>query len=258
VQRDDRPLIGLFILLAVGTLTAFTLLPLNRPGLSRPGDPLGQSLGIAGSLLMLFGLSYPLVKRTRLSGLKMRWMDLHIILGAIGAALVTLHMAGRFGKPPALLWLAVVGLVLLGVYGRLMAARFVHAQFVSNPYAFLPSRPEATAPLHALVGEKEALLAHLEPGAREAVFTLAPRHWLGRPLLAARYQALTWREERLVRAQPDRRRGAHHLLQRWWRVAHIALAFAVLVGLLAHVVTVLFFAGYAAEGGEIYWWHLRI
>ena len=253
---SDRLLAGLVGLLVVAIAATYLLLPLNEPGL-RPGDPVNHLMALAGTLLMLVGLTFPLVKRTRLSFVKMRWNSIHMVLGAIGAALVTVHMAGRLTRPPALLWLAAVGLVALGAYGRLLSGRFVHAQFVSNPFAFLPARPAESAAIGALVAEKQALLARLEPGAREAVFTLAPHHWLRRPLLAARYARLAWREERLVRAHADQERGPHELLQRWWRVVHIALAFAVLVGLIAHVLTVTFFAGYAAEGGEVYWWHLR-
>ena len=155
---------------------------------------------------------------------------------------------GHLSRPPALLWLAAVGLVALGAYGRLLSGQFVHAQFLSNPFAFLPARPAESVPIGALVAEKQALLARLEPGAHEAVFALAPHHWLRRPLLSARYARLAWREERLVRAHVDRARGPHELLQRWWRMLLIVLAFAVLFGLLAHVLTVTFFAGYAAEG----------
>jgi len=28
------------------------------------------------------------------------------------------------------------------------------------------------------------------------------------------------------------------------------------VGIIAHVITTVFFAGYVADGREIYWWHL--
>ena len=41
-----------------------------------------------------------------------------------------------------------------------------------------------------------------------------------------------------------------------WRTLHIAVAFLFLVGLIVHVVTVTFFAGYVADGGPIDWWHL--
>ena len=31
---------------------------------------------------------------------------------------------------------------------------------------------------------------------------------------------------------------------------------AILAGMITHIVVVTFFAGYVADGGEIYWWHV--
>jgi hypothetical protein len=45
--------------------------------------------------------------------------------------------------------------------------------------------------------------------------------------------------------------------ERVWRVGHLGLAWLAILGLLAHVVTTVFFAEFAAGGREIYWWHLR-
>jgi len=36
----------------------------------------------------------------------------------------------------------------------------------------------------------------------------------------------------------------------------MALAWLFLAGLILHVIVVTFFAGYVAEGRDIYWWHL--
>lgn len=43
----------------------------------------------------------------------------------------------------------------------------------------------------------------------------------------------------------------------FWRVGHLLLAWAAVIGLLAHGTTTLFFAEFAAGGREIYWWHIR-
>jgi hypothetical protein len=45
--------------------------------------------------------------------------------------------------------------------------------------------------------------------------------------------------------------------QAWWRPLHMALAWLFVLGVVIHVVTVTFFAGYVADGGPITWWHLR-
>ena len=76
-------------------------------------------------------------------------------------------------------------------------------------------------------------------------------HWLGRPLLALAYLRLVREEEVLIGVRESVGRA-----QAWWRAAHLALAGLFVIGLVIHVVTVTFFAGYVADGGEIYWWHL--
>jgi len=43
---------------------------------------------------------------------------------------------------------------------------------------------------------------------------------------------------------------------RYWRLAHRLLAWGFVAGLIGHVLVVTFFAGYVADGGEIYWWHI--
>ena len=61
------------------------------------------------------------------------------------------------------------------------------------------------------------------------------------------------------RAPYDARPGAPvgQSLGRWWRIGHLALAGLAVVGLVAHVVTVLFFAQWAAGDRPVYWWHVR-
>jgi quinol-cytochrome oxidoreductase complex cytochrome b subunit len=44
--------------------------------------------------------------------------------------------------------------------------------------------------------------------------------------------------------------------QAYWRAVHLALAYTFIAGLVIHVATVTFFAGYVADGGPITWWHL--
>ena len=43
---------------------------------------------------------------------------------------------------------------------------------------------------------------------------------------------------------------------RWSRRLHMLAALGFYLGLLAHVIVVLFFAGYVAGDGEINWWHI--
>ena len=46
------------------------------------------------------------------------------------------------------------------------------------------------------------------------------------------------------------------MAQAWWRPLHLLLSWLFVGGLLLHVVLVTFFAGWVADGGEVYWWHV--
>jgi hypothetical protein len=72
------------------------------------------------------------------------------------------------------------------------------------------------------------------------------------PRLALAYRKLA-REESLLLGT----RRAVSAQQAWWRPLHMALAWLFVLGVVIHVVTVTFFAGYVADGGAITWWHLR-
>jgi hypothetical protein len=109
----------------------------------------------------------------------------------------------------------------------------------------------ARARLKAIVSAKQRLLAELDPAAREALFSVTLPHWVRNPRLALAYQRLAGEETRLLGT-----RSAVGVAQAWWRPLHMALAWIFVAGVLIHVFTVTFFAGYVADGGEITWWHL--
>ena len=65
-----------------------------------------------------------------------------------------------------------------------------------------------------------------------------------------RYNQAVKREHELI----GTRQSVHWRLA-YWRRFHQLLAWAFVLGLALHVVLVLFFAGYVADGREVYWWH---
>jgi hypothetical protein len=106
--------------------------------------------------------------------------------------------------------------------------------------------------------KKRSLLTTIEPAGREGTFALALSHWAAHPWRAARYYALSLEERRRMRALGAAGyRSAMGACERWWRVGHLVLAWLAVLGLLAHVITTLFFAQWAAGNREVYWWHLR-
>ena len=101
------------------------------------------------------------------------------------------------------------------------------------------------------LNRKRALLASLDPAAQEATFSPTLMHWVRAPRASLRYARLIREENRLVGT-----RASVGMEQAWWRPLHLALAYVFVLGLVIHVITVTFFAGYVAGGEPITWWHL--
>lgn len=236
---------GAAALAALG-LAALFLLP---ESLARPGSPLLQSLAIAGALLLL--ASFAAAMRKRLGGPGREGVSRHVMLACIGFALVATHTTGTVTKMPSTLLVILVLLMALGAWARTEGARRMSATFGTKPAGFRPQDEETRGKLKALIAEKRSLLTGLEPGANEGTFSPGVRHWLRAPLATLAYRRAMARESALVGA-----REPLSTAQARWRLAHQLLAWAFVIGLLIHVVVVTFFAGYAAEGREIYWWHV--
>jgi len=164
---------------------------------------------------------------------------------------VSVHAAGRLLEPPALLLLNLLALMGLGLWARVAGARRMADTFATKQRAFAPADPALRARLAAIIAEKRRALPALQTGATEGTFSLGLVNWLARPGAARRYAALAREEARLLG-----QRAAVGGAQAWWRPLHLLLALVFVSGLAVHVVLVTFFAGWVAEGGEVYWWHL--
>jgi hypothetical protein len=216
-----------------------------------PGSPPLYLIGVCGALLSLVSLGFVAVKRGGRGDLAPAWFVAHVVCATLGTVMVAIHSAGYVRRPPALLLLALLGLIALGVRARLRIARRIAATFATKQAAFGPAVPDSRRALAALIERKRRLLASLDANASEATFSPTLAHWLKTPLAALRYARLAHEEMRMSGA-----RSSIGIEQAYWRPAHLALAAAFVLGLLAHVVTVTFFAGYVAGGHPITWWHL--
>ena len=225
----------------------------------RPGSPVGQSLGIAAALILLSTLCYVPLRRSD-GG---RWgkpavQALHSFAGTLGAMLAIMHSQAALREWSTLVLLAVVGLLATGIYGRVVAPLRVGATFGRGaiPYATAARPRTGTTASDRLLAEKRRLLRTIASGAREGEFVLRWRHWTRSPRKAWRYHRLTISERRVLARNPLGASAEISALERLWRRVHLGLAALFIVGLLAHVVTTVFFAGYVADGREVYWWHL--
>lgn len=247
----DRLLAYLVFAAAVVLVTFFAF----QHELSRewhlPGSPTLYLFGVAGTLLLCVSMVFVVTKRTGMGGSPLGWFSAHVVTATLGAVLVTIHSGGLLRYAPALLLVALLLLVILGVWARVRLSKDMAATFATRDESFSPLSSENRERLARLIEEKVSLLSRLEPGADEGVFSPGLRHWFSRPGLTLAYARLVGRENRLLGV-----RSSVSAAQGYWRLVHIVLAFAFVLGMLGHVVTVTFFAGYVSGGEEIYWWHL--
>lgn len=224
------------------------------PGLPTPGSKPGQTSAAIGALLLLAPLLFVIMKRSGRADSPPAWFMAHVLATALGSCLIFMHVArGNWLSPPGIVLTLMVFLILQGSLLRVVLSRGFSLLFArsSVPLGFATPVGLDKAELQSVIDAKITLLGDLDPSADEALFSPALKHWLGQPLLSCRYQLLVEREARLVGA-----RAAVAVELRWSRRIHMLAALGFYLGLLAHVVVMLFFAGYAADGGEIDWWHI--
>ena len=256
-QPRGRPDLANSALLWVLAATAacIAILAVLRPHLpadfDRPGSTVLHLTGVAGALLLLVPAAFAAVKRSGGSEAPNAWLVAHVLASCAGLVLVMAHTAGRLDGTPALLVLAVLGLIASGAVARLHVSDTMAATFATRRAPFREPDMARRRRLGALVARKQAVLARLDGQADEATFSVTPSHLLSSPRLALAYLRLARQESALIGA-----RGSVPRLQAGWRPFHLALAWMFVAGLLVHVVTVTFFAGYVADGREIDWWHL--
>lgn len=255
MKRPDLPDALLVGLIGAGALALAAWFALLRPNLQAawrtPGSVELYFAGVAGALLLLVSMVFVVVKRSGRGELAPAWFIAHVVCSTLGTVLVLIHSAGYLRRPPALLLLALVGLIVLGVWARVRLSRRMAATFSTKQRGFAAAVQVDRAKLADVIERKRALLTALDPAAREALFSPTLAHWLRSPRLSARYMRLVREENRMIGT-----RASVGLEQAWWRPLHLALACLFIVGLVIHVITVTFFAGYVSGGGPITWWHL--
>ena len=254
MQRHDFPDAKLlrFTAAAVIAILLWFVLRGDLPEMWRtPGSPALYFTGVAGVLLLLVPVAFVIAKRGGHSANPVGWFNAHIVCSLMGMVLIAIHSGGFLRRPPALLLLTLLALAALGVWARVRGSRRMSATFASKAPAFQVPDAATRERLRALIIEKRRLLTELDPQATEGTFSVNLPHFLYSPRLALSYGKLA-REESLLLGS----RRAVSPQQAWWRPLHMALAWLFVLGVVIHVVTVTFFAGYVADGGPITWWHL--
>jgi hypothetical protein len=242
------------ILLLLCCVLILAALTLAWPGIPAPGSTLGQTCALLGAILLLAPFAFVLMKRSGKTDSPPAWFIAHVLATSLGSCLIFIHVAnGNWLSPPGTVLLLMVFLILQGSLLRVVLSRGFSLLFARSSAA-----QGFTAPLglnrnalQQVIDDKVELLARLDANADEALFSPALKHWLRQPWNSLRYHRLAEREARMVGA----RAGAGVVLA-WSRRIHMLAALAFYLGLIAHIIVVLFFAGYAARGGEIEWWYI--
>ena len=218
------------------------------PAWFAPGSPLMQSIAIVGGLLFVLAFASVFAKtagKAPRDGLRR-----HIVLSLLATVCVAFHSTGSLLKPAMLLLLTLAVLGGLGAWARTQGAQAMAGVFGQKRRGFAPVDSAARDQLRELSRFKSSLLPNLEAQAEERTFSLRATHWIRAPLTAWRYSKAVKMEHELI----GTRQSVHWRLA-YWRRFHQLLAWAFISGLALHVILVLFFAGYVAEGREVYWWH---
>lgn len=245
------------LLVLAGTAMAamgawFSMRPLIPEAWLVPGSPELYLAGIAGVTLLLVPVAFVLAKRGGSSANPVGWFNAHVACSLAGMVLIAIHSGGFLRRPPALLLLALLALAILGIWARVRGSRHMAATFSTKAPAFRVPDHAARERLRQIIVEKRRLLETLDPQATEGTFSVNLPHVVRNPRLALAYRRLA-REETMLLGT----RQAVPARQAWWRPLHMALAWLFVLGIVIHVITVTFFAGYVADGGPITWWHLR-
>ncbi len=182
-----------------GLAAAAWIVALLRP--YTPGSELGYNLGLAGGLMMLALLGYPLRKRAkplRRLGTMKPWFQAHMVLGILGPVLVVFHTAFTVSSVNAMV--ALVSMVVVSSSG--LVGRYAYRQIHHGLYGRKASVEELEE--HMRTSERGlASLARAVPGA-EAALTGFRQEAFSRDggLLARAWHFLTlgWRASRVARS----------------------------------------------------------
>lgn len=219
--------------------------------LLKPSGLAGHGLGIAGSLLIMVGVSiYMMRKRlkvlSRIGKIK-HWLEFHIFLCTLGPVMILYHTAFKFGGLVAISFWSMIAVVASGILGRFIylqiprsiEGRELSLQEVKNLQA------ELTSEIDRSWYERQNFegLNWWEAFVRQwKTMRLVKRDLKKNDLNPDERSRIV----RLVRSEISLSRRITRLetmqrLFRYWHVAHLPFAIVMLTIMLIHVVVVLLF-----------------
>src|ERR1035437_3303179 len=99
--------------------------------LLNPGGDIGHGIGILGSLMMIIGVAFYMIRkrgrRFQSMGILKYWLEFHIFLCTLGPIFILFHTAFKFGGIVSVSFWCMVAVVLSGVIGRFIYIQIPHS-----------------------------------------------------------------------------------------------------------------------------------
>jgi hypothetical protein len=211
---------GGIAILSIMVLTLAWLVTYAR--LYTPGDGVGYNLGLAGGIMMLTLLLYPLRKRLRswgrLGGMR-PWFRYHMVMGIAGPVLVLFHSTFKTGSMNGSVALYSTLLVCAsGIIGRFVY-RHIHRGLYGRKLTLAETEQDLTASANDM---RSVIGLAPEVGEKLREFqTYATQDLTGFGARARRFMTVRWRGRQVTRsvyqtAKVALKRAARK--QRWTRV----------------------------------------
>ena len=127
---------GWTLYLIVITLLMVVGYTLSQDKIYKPGDNIGYNIGLAGGIMMVTLLIYPMRKRIgfmRNFGLLPKWFKWHMVFGVLGPALIVFHSTFMLRSVNA--GVAMVCMLLVsgsGIFGRFFYQKIHHGLYGRN------------------------------------------------------------------------------------------------------------------------------
>jgi len=232
-HRASRAFSGAFILI-VAAAAAAAAWAAGRFQLYAPGSDLGYYLGLAGSLMMLLLLAYPLRKRIaflRRAGELRIWFRLHMILGIGGPMLVMFHSTLQVRSLNA----AIALYSMLLVAGSGIVGRFIYTKIHNGLYGRQASLQERVERLGGAAGAVRARLREIH---RVLASAARERRWTREEVRARLGVAQRMLDDYLDALKDVAQFSVYERLFSLWHVLHVPFVYMLVICAIVHVVAV--------------------
>ncbi len=251
----NRPDLSNALLVSLLILTVFgVLFTLFFSQAISPGSLIGQSSAAIGFMFLLAPFLFSVMKRSALSQSPPSWFIAHVLFALLGSIFIALHVSGgNWLTPPGFVLMCLIFLFFQGVFIRVIVSKRFSLMFARSSMMRGFKSPDQLdkIALQNIINKKIDLLKGIDATQTEALFSPALKHWLKHPIKSTQYQLLADNEARMIAYKKEA-----GLITCWSRRLHMLIAFLFFVGLFSHIIIVLFFAGYAVQGGDIEWWYI--